>query len=55
MFFDKWSKNSTIAEIDFKVKEDFFSITDITVTVDFAQNFADGKLGWFFCVSLTEI
>lgn len=36
-------KNGTIAEIEFEMKEDFIGTTDVTVIVDFAQNFIDGK------------
>ena len=38
-------KNGTIAEIDFKMKEDFVGTTDVTVTVDFAENFVNGRFG----------
>ena len=38
-------QDGTIAEIDFKLNEDFFGTTDVTVTVEFAENFVNGKFG----------
>ena len=36
-------KNGTIAEIEFKVKEGFIGTTDVTVDIEFAQTFVNGK------------
>ena len=38
-------QNGTIAEIDFEMAEDFIGSTDVTVEIEFAQNFVNGKFG----------
>ena len=37
--------NGTIAEIEFEVSEYFAGSTDVNVTIEFAQNFVNGKFG----------